>query len=68
MTGNDMFEMVKEDCRRVLGKKKGVLFYGPDAVYLKTHWFETDDVSIQKRMFGKYTGEIINGTKNEIES
>ena len=26
LTGNQMFEMVREECRRVLGKKKGTFF------------------------------------------
>ena len=65
LTGNQMFEMVKEECERIIGKvgsrekkrKKGVLFLGE--VNGEIGWVENTG-----RSYGKYVGEIKNGEPN----
>ena len=66
LTGNEMFEVVKEECERILvkvegkGKKKqqGILFYR--VVNGKWGYFRAGD---EKKDF-KYLGEIVNGKPN----
>ena len=66
LTGNDMFEMVKEECERILGnlenrkkkKQKGVLF--SRKVKGKWGWFVNKD----KKNYSKWHGEIKNGLPN----
>ena len=65
LTGNKMFEMVKEECERSMGsvgsrgnkRRKGVLFMGE--VNGEIGWVENTD-----RSYGKYVGEIKNGEPN----
>ena len=65
LTGNDMFEMVKEECERILGnsnnkgkKKKGVLYY---------HWLDGKDQWLDYgKDDDKYVGEIKNGLPDGI--
>ena len=66
LTGNEMFELVKEECERSLGKvenkgkkkKKGVLFFINRN--WKVGWYEDGD----EKNDGKYVGEIENGKPN----
>ena len=66
LTGNEMFELVKEECQRILGKvgvkgkkrQKGVL-YGR-SVNGKWGWYGLGD----EEKDGKYVGEIVNGKPN----
>ena len=66
LTGNDMFEMVKEECERILGnlenrkkkKQKGVLF--SRKVKGEWGWF----VNRGKKNYSKWHGEIKNGLPN----
>ena len=66
LTGNDMFDMVKEECERILGivenkgkkKKKGVLFFINRN--WKVGWYEDGD----EKKDGKYVGEIKNRKPN----
>ena len=66
LTGNEMFELVKEECERSLGKvenkgkkkKKGVLFFINRN--WKVGWYEDGD----EENDGKYVGEIENGKPN----
>ena len=59
LTGNDMFEMVKEECERILGrledKKRGVLYWGKRNG--KYGWEEDGD----EKKNSKYVGEIKYG-------
>jgi len=65
LTGNKMFEMVKEECERILGdrenkgkKNKVVLFFiNRDR---KLGWYENGD----SKKDGKYVGEIENRKPN----
>ena len=66
LTGNETFELVKEECERILGKvetvvkkrQKGVLFF------IKRNrivgWYEDGD----EKKDGKYVGEIENRKPN----
>jgi len=66
LTGNEMFELVKEECQRILGKvgvkgkkrQKGVL-YGR-SVNGKWGWYGYGD----EEKDGKYVGEIENRKPN----
>ena len=66
LTGNKMFEMVKEECERILGKvetgvknrQKGVLFFREGNSGFG--WYEDGD----EEKDGKYVGEIENGKPN----
>jgi len=66
LTGNEMFEVVKEECERILGKvenkgkkkKKGVLFFINRN--WKVGWYEDGD----EKKDGKYVGEIENRKPN----
>ena len=66
LTGNEMFEVIKEECERILGKvegkgkkkQKGVLFHR--VVNRKWGYFKAGD---EKKDF-KYVGEIVNGEPN----
>ena len=64
LTGNESFELVKDECERILekvenkGKKKGVLFFINRN--WKVGWFEDGD----EKKDGKYMGEIKNGKPN----
>ncbi|SVC48835.1 uncharacterized protein METZ01_LOCUS301689, partial [marine metagenome] len=66
LTGNDMFNMVKEECERIIGngedgvknKQEGVL-YGR-SVNGKWGWYRYGD----EEKDGKYVGEIVNGKPN----
>ena len=66
LTGNKMFEMVKEECERILGKvetvvkkrQKGVLFFREGNSGFG--WYEDGD----EKKDGKYVGEIKNGKPN----
>ena len=64
LTGNEMFEVVKEECERILekvenkGKKKGILFFINRN--WKVGWYEDGD----EKNDGKYVGEIENGKPN----
>ena len=66
LTGNEMFELVKEECERSLGKvenkgkkkNKGVLFFINRN--WKVGWYEDGD----EENDGKYVGEIENGKPN----
>jgi len=64
LTGNEMFEMVKEECERILGKvenkgkKKRVLFFINRN--WKVGWYEDGD----EKKDGKYVGEIENRKPN----
>ena len=72
LTGNKMFEMVKEECERRLGnsenkekEKNGVLYLGErngKFGYFTEKWegLENED----NKNFGKYEGEIKNGEPN----
>ena len=70
LTGNDMFEMVKEECERSLGNSEnkvevngGVLFLGwrnGKVGYYKEKWEGGGD----NKDWGKYEGEIENGEPN----
>ena len=70
LTGNDMFEMVKEECERSLGNSenkvevnRGVLFLGwrnGKVGYYKEKWEGGGD----NKDWGKYEGEIENGEPN----
>ena len=75
LTGNKMFEMVKEECERVLGKvdnkpvvkkkEKGILFRDSNSIWKKVggkRWFKSGDEKTQ----GKYEGEIMNGVPDGI--
>ena len=72
LTGNEMFEMVKEECERILGnsenkgkKKKGVLYSGfrnGKGGWYKEKWEGV--VSEDNFDIGKYEGEIKNGFRN----
>ena len=59
LTGNDMFEMVKEECERILGrledKKRGVLYFGLRNG--KYGWEEDGD----EKKNSKYVGEVKYG-------
>jgi hypothetical protein len=59
LTGNDMFEMVKEECERSLGrledKKRGVLYWGKRNG--KYGWEEDGD----EKKNSKYVGEVKYG-------
>jgi hypothetical protein len=66
LTGNKMFEMVGEECKRNQGSykkesentKKGVLYYRKENG--DWNWFETGD----KKLDEKYSGKIKNGQPN----
>jgi len=64
LTGNEMFELFKDECQRILekvenkGKKKVVLFFINRN--WKVGWFEDGD----EKNDGKYMGEIKNGKPN----
>ncbi len=66
LTGNEMFELVKEECERILGKvetvvkkrQKGVLFFINRN--RKLGWYEDGD----EKKDGKYVGEIENMKPN----
>ena len=66
LTGNEMFELVKDECERILEKvenkgkkkKKGVLFFINRN--WKVGWYEDGD----EKNDGKYVGEIENGKPN----
>ena len=65
LTGNEMFEVVKEECERSLGKvedkgkkKNGVLFFINRN--WKVGWYEDGD----EEKDGKYVGEIENRKPN----
>jgi hypothetical protein len=70
LTGNKMFEMVKEECERSLGNSenkvevnRGVLFLGwrnGKVGYYKEKWEGGGD----NKDWGKYEGEIENGEPN----
>ena len=70
LTGNDMFNMVKEECERSLGNSenkvevnRGVLFLGwrnGKVGYYKEKWEGGGD----NKDWGKYEGEIENGEPN----
>ena len=66
LTGNDMFEMVKEECRRVLGnvgnkgKKNYGVLYKSKRFGNKWGWYKTGN----KEKDYKYVGEIKNGKPN----
>ena len=59
LTGNDMFEIVKEECERILGrledKKRGVLYFGLRNG--KYGWEEDGD----EKKNSKYVGEVKYG-------
>ena len=61
LTGNEMFEMVKEECERSLGKvgsrgkKKGVMYFGGGKGWVK--YVDKKDLW----QYWKYEGEIKNG-------
>jgi hypothetical protein len=66
LTGNEMFELVKEECERILGKvktvvkkrQKGVLFFiNRNRI---VGWYEDGD----EKKDGKYVGEIENRKPN----
>ena len=66
LTGNEMFELVKEECERILGKvetvvkkrQKGVLFFiNRNRI---VGWYEDGD----EKKDGKYVGEIENRRPN----
>ena len=66
LTGNKMFEMVKEECERILGKvetgvkkrQKGVLFFREGNSGFG--WYEDGDEKKDRW----YVGEIVNGEPN----
>jgi len=66
LTGNEMFELVKKECQRILGKvenkgkkkKKGVLFFINRNWIVG--WYEDGD----EKKHGKYVGEIENRKPN----
>ena len=66
LTGNEMFEVVKDECERILGKvenrgkrrRKGVLFFINRN--WKVGWYEDGD----EKKDGKYVGEIENRKPN----
>ena len=66
MTGNKTFELVKEECKRILGKvetvvkkrQKGVLFFINRNMIMG--WYEDGD----EKKDGKYVGEIENRKPN----
>mgnify|MGYP002526403428 CR=1 FL=1 len=66
LTGNEMFEMVKEECERILGKveneidkkQEGVLYKSKR--YGKWKWYKTGNEDTDY----KYVGEIKNGKPN----
>ena len=66
LTGNEMFELVKKECQRILGKvgvkgkkrQKGVLFFINRN--WKVGWYEDGD----EKNDGKYVVEIENGKLN----
>ena len=63
LTGNKMFEMVKEECEKYfekLKKRKGVLFFINRN--RKLGWYEDGD----EKKDGKYVGEIENRKPSEI--
>ena len=66
LTGNDMFEMAKEECRRVLGnvgnkgKKNYGVLYKSKRFGNKWGWYKTGN----KEKDYKYVGEIKNGKPN----
>ncbi len=66
LTGNEMFELVKKECQRILGKvgvkgkkrQKGVLFFiNRNRI---VGWYEDGD----EKKDGKYVGEIENRKPN----
>ena len=66
LTGNDLFEMVKEECRRVLGnvgnkgKKNYGVLYKSKRFGNKWGWYKTGNSQIHT----KYVGEVKNGKPN----
>ena len=61
LTGNDMFELVKNECEKYfekLKKRKGVLFFINRN--RKLGWYENGD----EKKDGKYVGEIENRKPN----
>ena len=61
LTGNDMFELVKNECEKYfekLKKRKGILFFINRN--RKLGWYENGD----EKNDGKYVGEIENGKPN----
>ena len=69
LTGNKMFEMVKEECERSLGevvieeKEKGILYRDtPFSKFVEggKKWFKTGNEKTQV----KYEGDILNGVPN----
>ena len=64
LTGNKMFEMVKEECERVLGRT-GILYIGvrnSEFGFYKEKWKGV--ISITNEDFSRYVGEINNGKPN----